>query len=373
MNGEPERKELVLVVDDNEPNRLLAQQTLEDEGYSVILATGGAEGVAAFERHPPDCVLLDVRMPGIDGIAACQQMRRIPGGQEVPIVFLTAQRDVDTLDRALQVGADDFLTKPVRPAELIVRVQAALKVRRLGSELRGLVELLRHQRDDLLRLQLQKERLSAFVVHDLKNPVNVMDLHAQLLLREKNLSESGRQAAAQIRYEARQVNRMLLNLLDLSKGDEGKLTPKRTEVDLQSHLDEVFSEIELSARARNVTLRSEAMGITARADVDLLRRMLVNLIENAIRHSPMNGAVRVVATEQNGTTEIRVSDEGPGIPREMREKVFDPFVQIESGDRTVTRAGRGLGLAFCKLVAQAHAGTIWIEDAAPGAIFCVKW
>lgn len=117
---------MILVIDDNESNRLLAQDTLEEEGYRVVLATGGAEGIAAFEREAPACVVLDVRMPGMDGFAVCKRIRALPGGADIPVIFLTAQRDVDTFDRALHAGASDFLTKPVRPADLIVRVEKAL-------------------------------------------------------------------------------------------------------------------------------------------------------------------------------------------------------------------------------------------------------
>ena len=158
------------------------KNTLEDEGYRVVLANGGAEAIAAFETERPDCVLLDVRMPEVDGFAVCERIRALPPAAETPILFLTALRDVDTFDRALRAGGDDFLTKPVRPTELVVRVQTALKLRRMSVELREHYDLLKQQRDDLMRLQLQKERLMAFVVHDLKNPVNSMDLHAQLLL-----------------------------------------------------------------------------------------------------------------------------------------------------------------------------------------------
>src|SRR5262249_51158707 len=153
---------------------------------------------------------------------------------------LTALRDVDTFDSALCAGGDDFLSKPVRPTELVVRVRAALQLRRLRTELREHYDLLKKQRDDLMRLQLQKGRLMAFVVHDLKNPVNAMDLHAQLLLRERGLPESAREAAAQIRTEARHLTRMILNLLDLSKADEGKLEPLRSIVALPALIAEVF-------------------------------------------------------------------------------------------------------------------------------------
>jgi two-component system, sensor histidine kinase and response regulator len=362
----------VLVVDDNDANRALAQSTLEDEGYRVILANGGAEGIAAFEKERPDCVLLDVRMPGVDGLVACEQMRALPGGAETPILFLTASRDVDTFDRALRAGGDDFLTKPVRPTELIVRVQAAMKLRRMSVELREHYELLKNQRDQLLRLQLQKERLTAFVVHDLKNPVNSMDLHAQFLLRSPELAKTSRESASQIRTDARHLTRMIMNLLDLSKADEGRLAPKRTDLDLRALVDEVVSELAFTAKSRGVELRLGLEIERIHADEDLLRRTLTNLIENAIRYAPPGTSIAIGARWVDDATEVRVADAGSGIPPEMREKVFSPFVQVESDERVVEHGNRGLGLTFCKLAVEAHGGRIWIEDAAPGAVFCAR-
>ena len=123
----------VLVVDDNDANRSLARHTLEDEGYRVLEASAGEEALAIVEREAPDCILLDVRMPGMDGFAVCERIRALPRGAETPVVFLTALRDVETFDHALRAGGDDFLTKPVRPTELVIRVQSALKLRRLSA------------------------------------------------------------------------------------------------------------------------------------------------------------------------------------------------------------------------------------------------
>lgn len=362
----------ILVVDDNEANRLLAQSTLEDEGYTVRLANGGAEAIAAFAADPPDCILLDVRMPGVDGFTACERIRAMPGGAETPILFLTALRDVDTFDRALLAGGDDFLSKPVRPSELVVRVQTALKVRRLGLELREHYDLLKKQRDDLMRIHLQKERLMAFIVHDLKNPVGSMDLLAQVLLRDRALPAGARDSATQIRTEARHLTRMIMNLLDLAKADEGKLEPRRSRVDLGALVAAVFAELEVNAQGRKVRLGSELAAPHAHADEDLLRRMLTNLVENAIRHAPSQSTVAVTAAAGPDGLVIRVIDAGAGVPAEMRDRIFDPFVQVEGSDRHVTRAGRGLGLTFCKLAAEAHGGHIWIEDAAPGSSFVVR-
>jgi signal transduction histidine kinase len=360
----------VLVVDDNAENRALAEAVLSEEGYRVLLASGGEEGVALFDRERPDCVLLDVRMPVVDGFEACRRMRGLDGGADIPIIFLTAQRDLDTFDTAQRTGADDFLTKPVRPTELALRVQAAVKLRRMSHELRQHWALIRRQRDDLLRLQLQKEELIAFVVHDLKNPVNSMDLQAQLLSRIPDLPDRARAPIARIRDEARVQLRLILNLLDIAKSEEGRLAPVAVAVDLDALAADVLGALELRARDAEVTLESTLEVHTVTADRDLLLRVLENLVENAIRHAPPATAVRLRARAVDGGIELRVADAGPGIPPEAREKVFDRFVQLE-GDRGTSRSNRGLGLAFCKHAVLAHGGRIHVEDAAPGAAFCI--
>jgi len=362
----------VLVVDDNEANRLLAQHTLEDEGYRVVLAQNGAEGVAAFERCKPACVILDVRMPGVDGFTACERIRAMPGGAHVPVLFLTALRDVDTFDRALHSGGDDFLTKPVQPTELVVRVETALKLRRLRTELNDQYEALKRQRDDLMRLQLQKERLTAFLIHDLKNPVNAISLHAQLLLRLTGTSDAVTRSASQIKGEAAQLNRMILNLLDISKAEEGMLAPKKTDVDLRALVGDVAVELEPTASSRSVTIANEVDPVHIDVDGDLLKRTIANLVENALRHAPKGSTVTIASQALDDAVEIRVRDSGIGIPQEMRNLIFEPFTQIEGHERPSTRGGRGLGLTFCKLAVEAHGGRISIEDANPGASFCVR-
>jgi signal transduction histidine kinase len=361
------------VVDDNADNRALARATLEDEGYEVVLATHGEEGLLVIASAPPDCVLLDVRMPGMDGFAVCDRIRGMPNGADIPVVFLTALRDVDTFDRALRGGGDDFLTKPVRPAELLARVQSALKLRRMSAELREHYELVRRQRDDLMRLQLQKERLTAFLIHDLKNPVSSMDLHAQLLLRNRDLPQNARKSVEHIREGARSLVRMLLNLLDISKSEEGQLTPQYGEVDPLALVVEVIDALEITAREAGVTLQhSIQLTQKLRGDVDLLRRVLENLLENAVRHAPPASVVRIGLALNEDSVELRVANSGKGVALELREKVFERFVQLEHGERLMSRSGRGLGLSFCKLAVEAHAGRIWVEDGAPGAVFCVR-
>ena len=357
----------ILVVDDNEQNRALALMTLEQEGgYAVTLAASGAEGLRLFERDRPDCVLLDVRMPGMDGFEVCARLRALPGGAEVPVLFLTALRDVATFDRAEAVGGNDFLTKPVHPAELVLRVQQALRVRRLDAEFRAQCELLRRQRNELFRLQLQKEDLAAFLVHDLKNPVNAIDLEAQVILRDRQLSERSRGAAEQIRARSRDMLRLILNLLDTARGEQGQLSPSRGAVGLPALVAEILEARAENAREAGVRLHAMVDVPVVQADVELLRRVLENLVDNALRHAPQGTSVRVAAVLQGDQVEVQVSDEGAGVPAAMREAIFARYVQLDDG---TTRAGRGLGLTFCKLAVEAHGGRIWVEDAHPGAVF----
>jgi two-component system, sensor histidine kinase and response regulator len=363
----------VLVIDDNEQNRALARATLELEDFEVILAKSGEEGLSAFEAHAPDCVLLDVRMPGMDGFETCRRMRALPGGDAVPIVFLTASRDVDTFDRAQQAGGSDFVTKPVQPTEMVLRVQAALKVRRLDASNQEYFELVRRQRDDLMRLQLQKERLSSFVVHDLKNPVNGIDLLAQLLQRDKSLPAEARETAGAIRSEVASLLRLLLNLLDINKSEEGVLTANKSPVDLGALGRAIIDTAQVRARAREVQLVLDVDGVgTVPADTDLLRRVLENLLENALRYAPKGSRITVSARTHGEAVELRIADEGQGVPVELRDSIFERFVQLAtSKDRMVPRTGRGLGLTFCRLAVEAHGGRIYVEDAAPGAVFCI--
>jgi signal transduction histidine kinase len=360
----------VLVVDDNAENRALAEATLEDEGFTVRLASSGAEALKAFEREPADCVVLDIRMPGMDGITVCRRLRELPAGGDVPILFLTAQRDVDTFDRARAAGGDDFLTKPVRPSELIARVGTATKLRRISIERRELYDIARAQRDDLMRLQLQKEQLVAFLVHDLKNPVNSIDLQGQRITRDPAATERSRDAARRIQSETRALLRMITNLLDLSKADEGGLAPDRRPIPLGELLAEVEEAMRPRAREARVALRaSSAVGAALVADRDLLLRTIENLIDNALRYAPEDTEISMSAAADATGVEIRVADAGPGVPEEQRGHVFERFAQAE-GARA--RTSRGLGLAFCKVAVEAHGGRIWIEDAMPGAIFCFR-
>ncbi|HUJ58333.1 MAG TPA: response regulator [Kofleriaceae bacterium] len=359
----------VLVVDDNAENRALAQAALDDEGIRAVLASSGDEGIAAFARERPDCILLDIRMPGIDGITACERIRAAPGGSDVAIIFVTAQRDVETFDRALRAGGDDFITKPFRPAELMVRIDTALRLRRIAAERGALASELKHQRDVLQRLQLEKEQLSAFLVHDLKNPVNTIELQVQRVLRNPGDPERARDAAQKIHDETTALMRMITNLLDIGRADEGQLAPVRRSVDARALVGGVIDELRTRAVSSGIELVSEVATPTLEVDPDVFHRVIANLVDNAIRYAPEGSAIKIAVTRSERSVELRVKDAGPGVPPELRQRVFERFVS-SSGESE--RRSHGLGLAFCKVAVEAHGGEIWIEDGHPGAVFCIR-
>ena len=210
-----------------------------------------------------------------------------------------------------------------------------------------------------------------YVVRDLKNPVNSVDLQAQLLERIPDLPPKARRSIARIRDEARMQLRLILNLLDISKSEEGRLAPVKAPIDLEALMAEVVAALELRASDCGVTLATSLAIASAHADADLLRRVLENLVENAIRHAPEQSVVRVTAAAHDRGVLVRIADAGQGVPEAAREKVFERFVQLGADDSQSTRVGRGLGLTFCKLAVEAHGGRIWVEDADPGAVFCL--
>jgi two-component system, sensor histidine kinase and response regulator len=361
----------VLVVDDGPANCARMKASLESQGYAVEAAPSREEALRAFARRAPDCVLLEIRTPGVEAIALGAAIRRLPGGADVPILFVTASRAVDTFDRAVRAGCDDFLTRPFLQADLGVRLGAVIEARGLDAGDRSRFELVRRQRDALLRVQLEREELTAFVAHDMKSPVNAIELHAQFALRDPQLPEAVRDSLAQIRSEVRELTRMIANLADVSRAETERLEPAMAEVALGAQVRAAFDSLRLTADAVGVTLEARLAVQSVRADARLLGRTLENLVDNALRASPAEGRVVVSSSRLGADVHLRVRDFGKGIPSELRERVFDRYVPADARAR-VPSAGRGLGLAFCKLAVEAHGGRIWVEEASPGAILCVS-
>ncbi len=226
----------------------------------------------------------------------------------------------------------------------------------------------------LVRVQRQKEELAALIVHDLRSPANGIMLASTVRLRRRDALPTDRQHWQNVYTSAESIHRMAMNLLDVMHSEDGTFAPRIADVALPKLLADVADQMTPLAAAQSVWLAVDAVGspATVPADEELLRRVLQNLIDNALRYSPENATVRLVARRDGEHVELRVIDQGPGIPVDAREAVFDKWTRLSRGvDQAVV--GRGLGLAFCKLAVEAQRGTITIEANEPnGAVFVVR-
>jgi K+-sensing histidine kinase KdpD len=257
-----------------------------------------------------------------------------------------------------------------------MRVRSLLWVKRLKDDLKRGYDLIRSQRDAILHIQRQKDECIALVVHDLKNPLTGNLANAQYLLGEDGHSDEARRALRDALEAAEAMRRMIGNLLDISRSEDGALVPALETVDVAELVETVRNEMARRAESRDQTIvvstALEAPRI--RADQDLVRRLLENLLDNCLKCSPRGATVWIDAeTHDAGRIRLRVRDEGAGVPEESRERIFEKYVRLEHHAGVEPRTSRGLGLTFCRLAADVHGGRIWIEDNKPrGAAFCVE-
>jgi signal transduction histidine kinase len=376
----------ILVVDDNLQNREVAEGHLVGAGYQAIQADSGEAALMMLEGGAePDLVLLDVLMPGLDGFETCRRIRTLPGGAGLPILFLTALGDLGTHKAALDSGADDFLTKPINRTELLIRVRSLLRIKALSDEQARSLEVISRQRDALVEAQRQKEELTALIIHDLKNPLSSILSNVQFALGQVGMGADERDALRDVLRASQSMVRMVMNLLDVSRSEDGALVPHMTEFELPALLREVSSEMAKRIEDKDQRLELDVAPEVRiiGADRDLVRRILENLVDNAYKYGPRRATIRIEAAllpaangngaAQPDTVELRVRDQGEGIPLAFRQKIFEKYARVEGRPAHEVRNSHGLGLVFCRRAVEIHGGQIWVEEnAGRGSCFCVR-
>jgi two-component system, sensor histidine kinase and response regulator len=353
----------ILVADDTPENLRLLVAVLSAEGHQVRAVTGGQLALAAAERDPPDLVLLDINMPDMDGYEVCARLKQRPALAEIPVVFLTAMNDVANIVRAFDVGGVDYITKPFQLAELQARVRTHLALRRTQFQLReslGKLQALEKLRDDMVHM----------LVHDMRSPLMAVMGHLSMLEDEAKLklsAEANEDLSAAARGAA-DISRMANDLIDVSRLEAQQVPIDWREHDLGAIIREVadaFGALD-GRRAFELALPEH---VTAHCDGGLVRRVIENLLGNAIKHTPSSTAITVSAELGPSGARVTVSDEGPGIPPEARERIFDKFA-VAALRRDHRYHSSGLGLAFCRLAVLAHGGRIGVEPRLPrGSVF----
>ncbi len=366
MAKDPDTSTL-LIVDDDPTARQVAQAILSTDVYAFRHASGGQQALEEIVEHEPDLVLLDVMMPGLDGFEVCKRIRKLKTRAYLPVVMVTALDSPQDLARGLNAGADDFISKPVPRVELRARVRSLLRIRRQQLELvdqAQRIEAVNKQREDLVRM----------VVHDLRSPVTAIQLaSSELLAQENKFTDGQRRDLKLIRQEARRVGRYLEEMLLLARQEEGKLSLSFEPVDLTKVARDTLRALQPVAAARRVELMESwtTQPILVAGDAALLRRVVDNLVTNAIKFSPAGTRVEVgIRTEQDSVI-LEVIDEGPGVPDEARARIFEKYEIVKM--RAAGGPQTGLGLPFCRMVVEAHGGSISCLPAVPrGSRFHVR-
>ncbi len=338
----------ILLVDDEPANLHLLEKMLAPTGWRTALAKDGREALALADKTPFDLVLLDVRMPDLDGIDVLTHLRARPDW--VPVILVTASNTREDRIRGAEAGADDFLEKPIDLPVLLARVRTLLKLKETREQLA--------QRHQALQRTLEREQeLTGFIAHDLKNPLAVMATNIAFVKRQLAPGSTAAEALGDAADAAQQMLRLIDSLLAVRNDDH--LAPLVDRVVLERLLDELCHAHRREADERGVALdHGVAPGLELNADGFLLRRVLDNLVENALRYTPAGGRIRVAAKRGAGPV-LTVSNSGTPIPPEHRERIFDKFARL---DPTEHRAGRGLGLYFARRVVEAHGGTIRVVE-----------
>jgi signal transduction histidine kinase len=364
-------KPLVLVVDDDAALQMLARASLERDGFDVQEATDGAAAVEIFARCSPDLVLLDVNLPKADGFSVCSRIRQTPAGANTPVMMMTGADDVDAIHRAYDVGATDFITKPLNWVLLGYRLRYVLRASRTRENLAVSEAHLRQQASVLQARNAELDSFAYATSHDLKAPLVSLQGMAGLLLEEcsEELGDKGHHYLSRINATVADMAALVGNVLTLSK--VGRDQRSTEVVSLDEVADTVIDRLEDTIRQRDIKITRGTLG-EVRAHRTEMEQILSNLIGNAIKYlgTPNRPHVEIGKMERGGSVEYFVKDNGIGIDPAYQLKIFEPFQRLKE----VEAEGSGVGLAIVKKIIDNVGGQLRVESAkGAGATFFFSW
>lgn len=330
------RRRTVLVVDDDSRNRALVRAFLSESGCDVVEAATGELALEKLARDPVDLIVLDVLMPGIDGIETCRRIKAHAKEEFLPVLLLSGLDGQADRHLGLAAGADDFLTKPVDRRELLLRVGAFLRLREQEARIRHNVtelqereRVIREQLEALHRLEALKDDLFSLVLHDLRNPLTGIVGYLELL-RHDLAAGAFDKAAAKVDRALRatgQLQGLLEMALEVRRLEEAALPVEARAVPLGALARESVATLDGAARARSVSLQVTVEGRDPVLSLDprLTRRAIENLLANAIKFSPDGAGVDVRVARDGGAVVLEVHDHGPGVPEASKAQLFKKF------------------------------------------------
>ncbi|WP_309382564.1 hybrid sensor histidine kinase/response regulator [Cerasicoccus frondis] len=347
----PTAKPLILAVDDQPENLRLLGNSLAKENVSLAFALNGEQALEWLKENRPDLILLDVSMPGMDGLACCRQIKTQNEFLDTPIIFLTARVEAEDIQAGFLAGAVDYVTKPFKSAELIARINTHLK--------------LQAQRKELETHIRQKSDLIGIIAHDVRGPISSIRSLVEIVMSEYPRSPEEKDADVYnelmlaIIGGADRTLYTLNELLNAKFSHSGEIEPQIEEFPLPNIFEDVRLRNAGQAMRKHITLEFDSGDCPmAKADPFLMAEVLDNLVSNAVKYSPQGKTVKVAATlGADGQPTLLVSDEGPGFREEDYDKLFGRYQRL-SAHPTGGESSFGLGLSIVKDLMLAQGGDI---------------
>ena len=352
----------ILVVDDTPENLQLLSGMLKGCGYKARPAPSGEMALRAAANDPPDLILLDINMPEMNGYQVCQRLKADSALAPIPVIFISALNETMDKVKAFSLGGVDYVTKPFQFEEVHARVETHLKLRLLQKELERRNQQLQENYDRLRDLETLRDNLVHMIIHDLRSPLGLMAGYLDLI----KTKVTGKLAPAELGYldiigkHTELLLEMVTTLLDVSRMEANQMPLRREQFDLAVEARATVDALGTLTGRRSLSVEAQPASVLTCADKDVTRRVIGNLIGNALKFTPNDGLIRITVSAKDSMARLAVTDTGPGIPPEYHAKIFEKFGQV---DKQAPRHSTGLGLTFCKLAVEAHGGQIGIESA----------
>lgn len=360
------KKHLVLIVDD-EPNNLQLMKQILKNSYSLAFAVSGEQALVAVEKLSPDCILLDIMMPGMDGFETCRRLKDNINTRDIPVIFVTAKDQVEDEAGGLELGAVDYLTKPIQPVIIHARIKNQLALKAAREQILEKNKQLEEQNKELIKAAQLKEDVDRITRHDLKTPLNSIINLPRLMFTDKSLAPEYIDFLKSIEKSGFKMLDMINRSLDIFKMERKTYKLCTEMIDIIKIINRILEEhhIFIESKELNSIIKINGENVNNKKDFYiygekmLCYSMLANLLKNAFEASPENKDIVIDISGQDKSVIISIHNSGE-VPLEIRDKFFDKYATHGK------KSGTGLGTYSAKLIAETHEGTIELDSSNKG-------